>query len=120
MGAECGKRLFKDDAAGSATILGNHLPSAESTGVAGVAAAGLNAGPVHELDLVAGNDIKGIARITLDGNGEILCVIFLSQLKVGLIDRDKTRVGIILFLVTMDNRELEVPEAEFLQTGAVR
>ena len=51
------KRSLENNFITISILLGNHLPSAESTGVAAVAAAGLNAGPVHELDLVTGNDI---------------------------------------------------------------
>ena len=56
MGAECRKRLFKDDAAGSATILGNHLPSAESAGVGLRAFACLRTGPELDLDGIASGD----------------------------------------------------------------
>ena len=69
-------RSLEDDLAGG-ILLGGHLPSAESTGVAAVAAAGLNAGPVLQLDLVA--ILKSNAS---NSNIEILCTVISRQIEL--------------------------------------
>ena len=100
-------RLFKGDVTSAAILLGSHLPSAESTGVAAVAAAGLNAGPVLELDLVALCKGKVIACSTIDGDDEILCAITLGQIKSGGVDLDVGRASIIRFLAIVGDGKLK-------------
>ena len=77
MGAECGnKKLFEGDVS-SGIDLGGHLPSAESAGIAAVAAAGLNTGPVLELDLVV--VLKSNAG---NSNIEILFTVISRQIEL--------------------------------------
>lgn len=71
------KGSHESDFTGSGVLLGSHLPSAESTGVAAVAAAGLNAGPVFELDLVA-----VLKNNVSNSNIEILCTVISRQIKL--------------------------------------
>ena len=81
------KRSLEDNVA--RVLRGGHLPGAESTGVAAVAAAGLNAGPVLQLDLVAicNGDIT-------NGELEVLCILALFQVIFFRIDRDMPLSGI--------------------------
>ena len=83
MGAECrNKKLFEGNS--SSIDPGGHLPSAESTGVAAVAAAGLNAGPVLELDLVAISKRDFILSRTGDGDREVFIVAFRQVIFGGI------------------------------------
>ena len=91
-------RLFKGDFTSDAILLGSHLPSAESTGVAAVAAAGLNAGPVLQLDLVA---ILNIDRG--DGELEVLCTLTLFQIKFRVGNRD-ILLGVVLLILTAGHK----------------
>ena len=102
MGAECrNKKLFEGNLASIAIDLGGHLPSAESTGIAAVAAAGLNTGPVLQLNLVA---ILNIDRG--DGEGKVLCTLTLFQIKFRVGNRD-ILLGLVLLGLTAGHSKLK-------------
>ena len=97
---ECGnKKLFEGNLASIAIDLGGHLPSAESTGIAAVAAAGLNAGEVDELDLVV------ICKLDIfNSNSEIPFTIINSKFRIFPFDSDIGVAVVVVFVFARDSQ----------------
>ena len=88
-------RLFKGDSAGIIDV-GGHLPSAESAGVAAVAAAGQNAGPVLELDLVAVLKLEKIGRGAFKGDSKIFCTLIGGEIFLFRVNSDQIACVVLL------------------------
>ena len=97
MGVECGnKKLFEGNLVSIAIDPGGHLPGAESAGVAAVAAAGQNAGPVLELDLVAVLKLELIGSGAFKGDSKIFCTLIGGEIFLFRVNSDQIASVVLL------------------------